>query len=246
MMKTLNQQSGLTLIEMMVSLVISLIILAGLYTIYSSNKTAYQRNTGLTQIQESGRYAISMLAKDIRMAGYPKTNDVLQTVLFNGSADNTGPNGSDVLVIRHGSQLDPTENCMGVLTNNTVPLTTNTVNTYEIRDTGRINNAGRAIFALMCNNTELVEGIENMQVLYGIDSSGTGTPSRYVTLNNVTNWSSVVTIQIAILASSVDDFAANSSERSFVLADQTVGPFAADRIIRRAYTTTSLLRNHMP
>ncbi|MDH5649740.1 MAG: PilW family protein [Gammaproteobacteria bacterium] len=51
---------------------------------------------------------------------------------------------------------------------------------------------------------ELVEGIENMQILYGEDTTSTtrsnGQPTTFLTASEVTNWSRVVNVRISLVA----------------------------------------------
>ncbi|GAC1305458.1 MAG: PilW family protein [Steroidobacteraceae bacterium] len=54
------------------------------------------------------------------------------------------------------------------------------------------------------NNTftanELVPNIEAMQILYGVDTTGTQTVSQYVTADQVTDFTTVMSVEIAVLA----------------------------------------------
>jgi type IV pilus assembly protein PilW len=61
---------GFTLVELMVALVITLILLAGIGQIFLSSKKSFNIQESLSRMQENGRYAIEMLAQDIRRAGY--------------------------------------------------------------------------------------------------------------------------------------------------------------------------------
>jgi type IV pilus assembly protein PilW len=49
---------------------------------------------------------------------------------------------------------------------------------------------------------ELVPDVENMQVLYGVDTTGTQTASEYVTADNVANFDTVVSVKVAVLSAS--------------------------------------------
>ncbi len=65
-----RSQSGMTLVEILVALVISLVLLGGVIQIFLGNKITYRVQDNLSQIQENGRYAIDLLNQDIRMANY--------------------------------------------------------------------------------------------------------------------------------------------------------------------------------
>ena len=65
-----KSQQGLTLVELMVALVISLFLLGGVIQIFVSNKQVYRVQDASARIQESGRFGLHFLASEIRMAGY--------------------------------------------------------------------------------------------------------------------------------------------------------------------------------
>jgi len=71
-MKTIHtirpQQTGLTLIEILVAMVISLILMAGVLQIFQSNKQSFRVQESLSLIQENGRTAMRILAEELRMA----------------------------------------------------------------------------------------------------------------------------------------------------------------------------------
>lgn len=65
-----RHQRGLSLVELMVAIAISLILLAGVLQIFLSSKTSYRLLEATSRVQENGRFAIDFLNKDIRMAGF--------------------------------------------------------------------------------------------------------------------------------------------------------------------------------
>lgn len=65
-----NKQLGLTLVEVMVALTISLILLAGVGQIFVSSRQTYQMQDGMARLQENARFAMDLLARDIRRADY--------------------------------------------------------------------------------------------------------------------------------------------------------------------------------
>ena len=78
-------QYGVTFVELLVALTLGLLLLGGIIHVYLGTKTTYQVTEGLSRLQESTRFSIDMMARDIRMAGYipcsqPQTsNNVLNT-----------------------------------------------------------------------------------------------------------------------------------------------------------------------
>lgn len=65
-----SQQAGLTLVELLVALVISLVLMGGVVQLFVANKISYQLTEQVSAMQESARYAMWRLGRDIRMAGY--------------------------------------------------------------------------------------------------------------------------------------------------------------------------------
>ncbi len=66
----LATERGLTLVEILVSLVIGLFLMGGIFRVYLANKEAYRLNDAMARLQENGRFAIEFLARDLRLAGY--------------------------------------------------------------------------------------------------------------------------------------------------------------------------------
>jgi len=69
-MSTLRRQRGLTLVELMVALVLSLMLMSGLISVFVANKRVYNVQTGVSRVQENGRFATQMVSQELRGAGY--------------------------------------------------------------------------------------------------------------------------------------------------------------------------------
>lgn len=65
-----NRSKGLTLIELMVSLVVGLLLAIIASSSYLYSKQAYNAVAETSQIEENGRFALNLLAKNIQSAGY--------------------------------------------------------------------------------------------------------------------------------------------------------------------------------
>lgn len=65
-----DRQAGLSLVELMVAMLISLILLGGVLQVFLSSKDMYRTNTAVARAQESGRFATEFIAFDVRQAGY--------------------------------------------------------------------------------------------------------------------------------------------------------------------------------
>ncbi len=64
------RQAGLSLVELMVAMLISLILLGGVLQVFLSSKDMYRTNTAVARAQEAGRFATDFIAFDVRQAGY--------------------------------------------------------------------------------------------------------------------------------------------------------------------------------
>lgn len=121
-------QTGMSLIELMISLVIGSLILGAMTFVFFQSRTSYTYNETMSRNQENARIALDALSHDIRMAGFVgcgktdsiqidviakkpplkkfTSDDVLRGFIHDGEEDVvTGPNveGSDVLVMFRGS-----------------------------------------------------------------------------------------------------------------------------------------------
>ncbi|MBT2766550.1 PilW family protein [Stenotrophomonas sp. ISL-67] len=65
-----NRQVGLSLIELMISLVIGLILMLGVTQIFAASRAASRLSEGVARAQENGRFALEFIERDIRMAGH--------------------------------------------------------------------------------------------------------------------------------------------------------------------------------
>ncbi|WP_438971691.1 PilW family protein [Methylophaga sp.] len=69
-MSTLKNQKGLSLIELMVSLLIGLIIITAVIEVFLSSRQVYRVQTARAHIQENGRYAMHVLTDELLNVGY--------------------------------------------------------------------------------------------------------------------------------------------------------------------------------
>lgn len=65
-----SRQSGLSIVELMVSLVISAAVIAGSVQVMVSSKQNYLDQDEIGFIQNNIRYALDLIGRDVRMAGY--------------------------------------------------------------------------------------------------------------------------------------------------------------------------------
>ena len=344
-----RHQTGMTLIEIMIALLIGAFLLGGVLQIFSGSQQTYRMQENLSRLQENGRFALDFLADDLRMAGFIGCNSqaVLTNTLntptsflyhFNNPVDGfeatsatawtpainaaiTSPlGGSDVVTLR---RADDTQSFTVIAqASGTDGLTLDaTATTTNLKSAGFLNSAGAnncaiavvadcsavAVFQVSAiagsvlshttggscspgNSTndlgniykngqvypintisyyvrtgtggspslyrkigsndaqELVEGIEQIQVLYGEDTNADGTPNYYVKANNVADMSKVVSIRISLLAATLDDnLTVQPMPYTYngVTITTISTPAVTDRKIRRVFTATIALRNRL-
>lgn len=110
---------------------------------------------------------------------------------------------------------------------------------------------GRSLFALsLANQTngtpvarELIRGVDNMQITYGIDSDGDRAADKYAAANSVSNWSQVVSVKISLLVSTTKDDI-SSTYQTYEYDGNNIT--ATDHKVRRVYTETVSVRNRTP
>lgn len=81
---------------------------------------------------------------------------------------------------------------------------------FFVRDTGRTNASGQAIYSLFSQQraigsggtmgaaVELIEGVENLQLEYGIDANEDRAIDRYVDASLVSDWNTVVSVKVEL------------------------------------------------
>ncbi len=69
MIKSYHKQTGLSLVELMIAVTLSLVLTLGVIQIFSSSKQTSRVQNELARLQENARFALDILSHDIRMAG---------------------------------------------------------------------------------------------------------------------------------------------------------------------------------
>jgi len=101
------RERGFSLVELMVALAIGGILLGGAVTLFINNRSNYQISTDLARLQENARFALDMMAKDIRMAGY-------FGCVTNPAGAVAGTVGSNIVGVPAGTLWDPTNAIEGL------------------------------------------------------------------------------------------------------------------------------------
>jgi type IV pilus assembly protein PilW len=116
------RQRGFGIVEIMVALVIGLVLTAGVFQFYFGSKRSYRLEDALSRVQETGRFAMNAIARDVRMVDFWGCGARVGLTLVNdldvasagtyfafhqavAGDDNTGLGGSDALTLRYGQSI---------------------------------------------------------------------------------------------------------------------------------------------
>ena len=203
-MKQINKQSGYTLLELMIAGVIGLILMLGVMQIYLSASRTNNFQASVIEVQDKGRFALAILEKDLQRAGWSNLNPGVNLgtldshIDFAQSTNNDGFNGSDSITIQYEADdetgVDADFTCDGTQ----VPAGDLVVNTYRVEDGN-----------LLCNNNQLISGVESLQILYGVENNTTledGIVDGYVNRAAVGGYEELVaTVRVGILIRSSNE-----------------------------------------
>lgn len=82
-----RQQQGFTLVELMIAATVSLTLLAGLFQIFISSKTAHNRVIAQARQQENGRFALNFMRAGLKNAGFRTTPEELPESRFSDASN---------------------------------------------------------------------------------------------------------------------------------------------------------------
>lgn len=247
-----DRQQGFSLVEIMVAMVLGLVLLGGTITIYASSKDSYRLQDNIAGMQENARFALYAIRRDVEMAGYPLVLDIAPFVVTGDTppgniqvTSDGGGNTSDIVTIQYQSQAPTNRDCQrAVIAAGNMIINQYSVTNSELRCLGN-GNPTRPL--------TLVENVDNLQALYGVDSDNDSIANLYVTAAEVDagvitagtpDWNNVVSLRIALLVASESSIGPAQSQ-SYTLLD---APAISknDGVIYRTFGTTIPLRNRIP
>ena len=332
----IKKQSGISLIEIMVALVISLFLMGGVIQVFLGNKTTYRFSEALSRVQESGRFSMDYISRDLRHAGFwgcatfdpsdttnisnnlnpagPGFDDAIHNFIENPhieGTENDGFNNSDSVTIRgavpgqsnivspynsptsaqiftnSGSSLKQDDivllsNCRGADIFQISNLTQGGASKYSIvHNAGAgspgnynpaackaghclsqtyggdsalmklqtvtysiaqgVNNEPTLIRSVNGVEEELAEGVEQLQVLYGVDKDDNAIPDTFVSSDKVTDWNEVTTVRLMLLLKSEERVL--GEDQTYVFNGTNIT--SNDRMLRHVFTKTTALRNKL-
>jgi prepilin-type N-terminal cleavage/methylation domain-containing protein len=101
----MHNESGFTLIELLIVIVISALLTGAIYATFISQQSSYAIQTGVTDMQQNARAALSLMEKDIRMAGAGIGSSTFTVQDYDGAGANFNiSNISQVISVTQGAQ----------------------------------------------------------------------------------------------------------------------------------------------
>jgi type IV pilus assembly protein PilW len=256
-----RQQSGFSLISVLVGLLIGIFVVSGAASIYVDSEMSSMYHDAMAAMHDNARYAIQDLQDTVILTGRkvsPKDtvfgsfrNDSRSDIITSAAVINRDGAGgaSDTLVISYAAGQecgiqreidDGDKNNEDILA---FEITVN--NNFELQCTAHGYDAADPDYV-----RTLIGGVRNMQVLYGVDTDADGSANRYANATNVETddaWEDVVSVRIGLLVSSgefkVGAIDKSRSDKDYQVLDETITVNAGDNQLYRVYSTTIALRN---
>lgn len=251
------RQAGLTLVEIMVSLTLGLVVLLAIGSVYIGSRQTYRVQEDNARLQEAGKYALEVIGRSIRQSGADSDmvfNPVTVTLEcvppactpingINGAAGTADTLAVELYAGREedaGGGVWVTRDCTGgqIAAGAVITNTFNVVGT-DLRCTGSVGGT-----------QTLVSDIEDLQVIYGIDTTGDQSADRYV--DAPADWRQVVTARVCVLARSANNGLVSGAQRYLncagALGTAAAGSEftdAADQRLHRTFVATYNLRNRV-
>ncbi|GLS28163.1 PilW family protein [Marinibactrum halimedae] len=250
----LQRQKGLSLIELLIAMTLGLTILAAAVQMLMASRNSSVVNNELSRMQENARFALDIITDDVRKAGFQMIGaSPLQSFLdgpcgsWNPCTLNNSNGDSDRFAVIYEPHIDePQTDCTGAEVDLNNEESKGMANVYFIED-GSLRCRGYNLDLSTWNgeSVNLVDGIDNMQVLYGVvDEVGQWQNStQYVTANEVDNWTTVNSLRVALLVNGGFASSSRSNEESqFAVFDSGELVFETGEN-RELYTATIYLEN---
>ena len=208
-MRTMNDIRGFSLVELMISLVLGLVVIAAVGMVFLSSSRTSAATNSLSRAQESSRFSVQYIGRELRMAGYSTAYEfgvVSRSIVFPSNIVFTTPGqvivgtdnstaggvlaGTDTIQLRYmGSASTAIPDCQG-----------NAVNATTIVTIRMFVNEDNELVCTVDGGSEevLIEDIGDLQLTYGVDTNNDNSVDSYVTAAAVTDWLDPVSVRLEI------------------------------------------------
>ena len=200
--RLLRRPSGFTLVELMISITITLFLLAGILALVVNMKGSFTTQDQLARTQENALFALTVLDTTIRHAGYfpdPLVSKEIDSMpaTTTANADGTtyaagqsitGSAGagsvSDTITVRfQTASNDGLSNCVGD-TNKTAGKVSWS-NTFAVDANNRLTCSVSVDGGVPGAPVVLIDNVASLRVLYGVDSKNDNNVDRYVSSTDI-------------------------------------------------------------
>ena len=255
---------GFTLIELLVALGISMLLTIIIAEVFIQTRRSYMVQDDQARVQENTRFIMQSISRVVRQTGFRSYVGVASSVYFPYATapaikgTEGGGTLSDSLVVRFqgsGGSNGTSDNSMFDCLGNTVAYGNTSANYFSLQS----GADGNGLACSLDNSTwtELVPGVENMQILYGVDTDADRTANYYARASDIadTMLDSIVSARFSLLVRSPTETFPTAQSVTYTMNGITVGnnpsasasatPFT-DRRVRRVVEFTVNLRNRTP
>ncbi len=195
-----TRESGLTLVELLIGVVLSLIVLIGVHSLFVSQTRAYSVSNQIMDMQGTARFALNLIVGNLQMAGYdPQASNMVGITAYKNN--NFSPTNNPALSLGTNTQLYFTVDSDGdgVIDNNDSERFGFRVNSGRL-ETAVISNLDGRIASWQ----PALDNIESMTISYtyadGNSSMDVGLPDNSITGRNFNNIRSA-TVSLRVRAS---------------------------------------------
>ena len=240
-----SRQRGLSLIESLVALVLTLVLIAGVTQMLFGTQRNIRNQNDRSSMDDSARFAVEYISRAGYRAGYKRNLDDSDSDVFL-PVPGSFPIGASVfgtdteLRVRYqghtDSRLAHCHNGAAALDGNFIEIWS--LNGTDLRcELTRPGGAAPTAEPLMSN-------VEAVQFQYGEDTNNDRYPDIYRNAASVANWANVRSVVVSLRMVSDNDNLAETPQPYLDFAGNSVTP--ADRRLRRNVFTTVALRNLLP
>lgn len=239
--------SGMTLVELLVAAAVAAVLVLGLVTMASATSAASLLQRNQAQVQDNVRFAVALVARAVRQAGYspePWNEDYRREAITAESVDG-GSSESDRLAVRTWSDRNCFDNRNPDLDADGQPLFYLRESVFDLTGAGNLAHRCRygpspADLITQISRQGVVPGIESFQVLYGEDADRDGDVERWVKAGEWSNPLDVLGIRVGLLGTS-EDAVLEPDSRDYDVLDETVSR-PPDGRLRRVFEFAVAMR----